>query len=187
MTDQPAVLVTGGAGYIGSHACRALAAAGYQPVVYDNLSTGHRSFVAGPLVTGDLLDGVALARALAPHNVVAVMHFAASSLVGESVIEPQKYYYNNVVGTLLLLDAMREARCNRLLFSSTGGLWGRRQQGAAGKLSLRADQSLRHLEMNDRAYTRRFMPRLRDGGFLSALFQRQRRRSFRRNRRNARQ
>ncbi|MCK1653168.1 NAD-dependent epimerase/dehydratase family protein, partial [Bradyrhizobium sp. 149] len=95
MTDRPTVLVTGGAGYIGSHACRALAAAGYRPVVYDNLSTGHRGFVAGPLITGDLLDGAALARAFADHNIAAVMHFAAASLVGESMSDPQKYYINN--------------------------------------------------------------------------------------------
>ena len=122
MTDQPTVLVTGGAGYIGSHACRALAAAGYQPVVYDNLSTGHRSFVAGPLVTGDLLDGVALARAFADHKVKAVMHFAAASLVGESMTDPQKYYINNLQGTLSLLQAMRNAGCHRIVFSSTGAV-----------------------------------------------------------------
>jgi UDP-glucose-4-epimerase GalE len=124
MSDGPAILVTGGAGYIGSHCCRALAAAGYHPVVYDNFSTGHRSFVTGSLVTGDVLDKAALAGAFAQHTIVAVMHFAASSLVGESVIDPQKYYLNNVVGTLSLLDAMREAGCNRLVFSSTGAVYG---------------------------------------------------------------
>ena len=77
--DRPAILVTGGAGYIGSHCCRALVAAGYQPVVYDNFSTGHRSFVAGPLVVGDLLDKAALAHAFAQHPIVAVMHFAAAA------------------------------------------------------------------------------------------------------------
>src|SRR5262245_45630958 len=100
MTDRPTVLVTGGAGYIGSHACRALAAAGYRPVVYDNLSTGHRNFVCGPLVTGDLLEEDKLAQAFAEHGVSAVMHFAAASLVGESMVDPQKYYVNNVLGTL---------------------------------------------------------------------------------------
>ncbi len=124
MTDRTAVLVTGGAGYIGSHACRALLAAGYQPVVFDNLSTGHRSFVAGPLVTGELRDRAALDRAFAEHDIVAVMHFAAASLVGESVVDPQKYYLNNVVGTLSLLDAMRAAGCKRLVFSSTGAVYG---------------------------------------------------------------
>jgi UDP-glucose-4-epimerase GalE len=120
----PVILVTGGAGYIGSHCCRALAAAGYQPVVYDNFSTGHRSFVTGSLVVGDILDRAALASAFAQHDIAAVMHFAASSLVGESVADPQKYYTNNVAGTLSLLDAMRTAGCDRLVFSSTGAVYG---------------------------------------------------------------
>src|SRR5471032_2918243 len=124
MTDRPAILVTGGAGYIGSHGCRTLAAAGYHPVVFDNFSTGHRSFVTGSLVTGDLQDSAALDRAFAQYDIVAVMHFAASSLVGESVVDPGKYYANNVAGTLSLLDAMRKAGCNRLVFSSTGAVYG---------------------------------------------------------------
>lgn len=124
MSDRPIILVTGGAGYIGSHACRALEAAGYQPLVYDNLSTGHRSFVAGPLVVGDLLDKDTLSRAFAQHRIEAVMHFAAASLVGESMTDPQKYYINNVNGTLALLTAMREAGCQRLVFSSTGAVYG---------------------------------------------------------------
>jgi UDP-glucose-4-epimerase GalE len=124
MNDRPAILVTGGAGYIGSHCCRALVAAGYDPVVYDNLSTGHRGFVTGALVVGDVTDRAALARAFAQHDIAAVMHFAASSLVGESVTDPRKYYTNNVAGTLALLDAMREAGCNRLVFSSTGAVYG---------------------------------------------------------------
>ena len=130
MSDGPAVLVTGGAGYIGSHACRALRAAGYKPVVFDNFSTGHRSFVAGPLVTGDLLDKAALDGAFAQHEITAVMHFAAASLVGESVVDPQKYYRNNVVGTLTLLDAMRTAGCHRLVFSSTGAVYGNADSSA---------------------------------------------------------
>jgi UDP-glucose-4-epimerase GalE len=124
MNDRPAVLVTGGAGYIGSHCCRALDAAGYHPVVYDNFSTGHRSFVTGSRITGDLRDGAGLAQAFARHEIVAVMHLAASSLVGESVVDPRKYYANNLAGTLSLLDAMREAGCNRLVFSSTGAVYG---------------------------------------------------------------
>ena len=124
MSEAPTILVTGGAGYIGSHGCRALLAAGYHPVVFDNLSTGHRGFVSGSLVVGDLLDRAALAGAFARHDIVAVMHFAAASLVGESVVDPQKYYRNNVVGTLTLLEAMREAGCHRLVFSSTGAVYG---------------------------------------------------------------
>jgi UDP-glucose 4-epimerase len=124
MSDRPAILVTGGAGYIGAHCCRALAAAGYQAVVYDNFSTGHRSFVSGPVVEGDLLDSSTLASAFAQHHIAAVMHFAASSLVGESVVDPQKYYTNNVAGTLALLEAMRAAGCDRLVFSSSGAVYG---------------------------------------------------------------
>jgi UDP-glucose 4-epimerase len=130
MSEVPAILVTGGAGYIGSHACRALRAAGYQPVVFDNFSTGHRSFVDGPLVTGDLLDKAALDGAFVRHDIVAVMHFAAASLVGESVVDPQKYYRNNVVGTLSLLDAMHSAGCHRLVFSSTGAVYGNADSNA---------------------------------------------------------
>src|SRR5436305_9088353 len=124
MNDRPAVLVTGGAGYIGSHCCRALEASGYHPVVYDNFSTGHRGFVTGALVTGDLQDRAKLTHAFAQYDAVAVMHFAASSLVGESVADPQKYYTNNLAGTLSLLEAMREAGCQRLVFSSTGAVYG---------------------------------------------------------------
>jgi UDP-glucose 4-epimerase len=124
MSKPPAILVTGGAGYIGSHCCRALDAAGYRPVCYDNFSTGHRSFVTGALVTGDIADKATLARAFAEHDIVAVMHFAASSLVGESVVDPGKYYGNNLAGTLSLLQAMREAGCHRLVFSSTGAVYG---------------------------------------------------------------
>jgi UDP-glucose-4-epimerase GalE len=124
MSDSPVILVTGGAGYIGSHACRALTAAGYRPIVYDNLSTGHSSFVSGALVIGDLLDQAALARTFAEHDIAAVMHFAAASLVGESMTDPQKYYLNNVAGSLSLLSAMRKAGCRRLVFSSTGAVYG---------------------------------------------------------------
>ena len=124
MSDRPAVLVTGGAGYIGSHACRALTAAGFRPIVYDNLSTGHRGFVSGTLVVGDLVDKAMLARVFAQHDIAAVMHFAAASLVGESMTDPQKYYLNNVAGTLSLLAAMRDAGCRHLVFSSSGAVYG---------------------------------------------------------------
>jgi UDP-glucose-4-epimerase GalE len=124
VSGTPSILVTGGAGYIGSHACRALEAAGFEPVVYDNLSTGHRNFVRGPLVIGDLLDKAKLAQVFARHEIAAVMHFAAASLVGESMSDPQKYYINNVAGTLSLLEAMHGAGCRRIVFSSTGAVYG---------------------------------------------------------------
>ena len=124
LNHRPAILVTGGAGYIGSHCCRALDSAGFEPVVYDNFSTGHRNFVTGALVAGDIADKATLARAFAEHDIVAVMHIAASSLVGESVADPQKYYVNNLAGTLSLLEAMRAAGCHRLVFSSTGAVYG---------------------------------------------------------------
>ena len=124
MINAPVVLVTGGAGYIGAHACRALEKSGFRPVVYDNLSTGHRHFANGELVVGDLLDKDSLARTFAAHDIAAVMHFAAASLVGESVVDPGKYYVNNVAGTLSLLEAMRQAGCKRLVFSSTGAVYG---------------------------------------------------------------
>src|SRR5580658_992985 len=102
------VLVTGGAGYVGAHACKALAAAGYVPVVYDNLSRGHaRAVKWGPLEEGDIQDGPRLAEVLRRHAPLAVMHFAALTYVAESVEDPGLYYRNNVTGALTLLDAMR--------------------------------------------------------------------------------
>jgi UDP-glucose 4-epimerase/UDP-arabinose 4-epimerase len=125
MSQNLAILVTGGAGYIGAHGCKALSEAGYVPVCFDNLSTGHRSFVKwGPLVVGDVCDTQRVADAMAAHEIVAVMHFAAFSQVGESVSDPQKYYLNNVCGTLSLLKAMLGHGCNRLVFSSTGAVYG---------------------------------------------------------------
>jgi UDP-arabinose 4-epimerase len=119
------VLVTGGAGYIGSHACKALARAGYLPVTYDNLSRGHRHAVRwGPLVEGDIADRAAVAAAIKSHRVAAVMHFAAFAYVGESGTDPALYYRNNVAGTLALLDAMREAGADRIVFSSTCATYG---------------------------------------------------------------
>jgi UDP-glucose-4-epimerase GalE len=124
-TGRPTILVTGGAGYIGSHCCKALFEAGFCPVSFDNLSTGHPDFVKwGPSVVGDLRDAGAIARIFEGYDVKAVMHLAALSAVGESVAEPEKYYGTNVVGTLSLLRAMREAGCSKLIFSSTGAVYG---------------------------------------------------------------
>src|ERR1051325_10905849 len=121
----PSILVTGGAGYVGSHACKALAGAGYRPVVYDSLSRGHRGAVKwGPLVEGNLHDRDRLVTAMRSHRVEAVMHFAAFAYVGESVTCPELYYRNNVVGTLSLLDAMREAGVATIVFSSTCAVYG---------------------------------------------------------------
>jgi len=120
-----AVLVTGGAGYIGSHACKALARAGYRPVVFDNLSRGHRAAVRwGPLVEGDLTERAKLSEAFHQHRVSAVMHFAAYAYVGESVTDPAMYYANNLGGSLSLLDAMREAGVDKIVFSSTCATYG---------------------------------------------------------------
>ncbi|MDS4068180.1 MAG: UDP-glucose 4-epimerase GalE [Candidatus Competibacter sp.] len=119
------ILVTGGAGYIGSHACKALARAGYLPVVYDNLVYGHEWAVKwGPLERGDLLDGTRLAEVIARYRPAAVIHFAAYAYVGESVSDPAKYYGNNVGGTLSLLAALRAGGVERLVFSSTCATYG---------------------------------------------------------------
>jgi len=119
------ILVTGGAGYVGSHACKALAAARYKPVVYDNLARGYRDAVKwGPLIEGDLHDRERLVAAMRSHRVEAVMHFAAFAYVGESVTCPELYYRNNFVGTLSLLDAMREAGVATIVFSSTCAVYG---------------------------------------------------------------
>lgn len=119
------VVVTGGAGYIGSHACKALRAAGWEPVVYDNLVYGHREAVKwGPFEQGNILDEARLAEVFAAYQPVAVMHFAAFAYVGESVTEPEKYYRNNVEGTAALLRAMRKADISRLIFSSSCATYG---------------------------------------------------------------
>lgn len=119
------VLVTGGAGYIGSHTARKLAAAGHEVVVYDNLSAGHRGAVEKlPLVEGDLLDGEKLTATLKGYHIDSVIHFAAFALVGESVTNPAKYYRNNITGTLSLLDSMRAADVKRIVFSSTCATYG---------------------------------------------------------------
>lgn len=119
------VLVTGGAGYIGSHACKALKAAGFNPVTFDNISTGWEDAVKfGPLEKGDLLDRARLDEVFAKHEPVAVMHFAALSQVGESMQIPGKYWLNNVQGSLNLIEAATEAGCMNFVFSSTCATYG---------------------------------------------------------------
>ncbi|MBY0432074.1 MAG: UDP-glucose 4-epimerase GalE [Rhodospirillales bacterium] len=119
------VLVTGGAGYVGSHACKALAAAGHHPVVYDSLAHGHRDFVRwGPLEQGDIADSARLDAVITQYRPDAVMHFAALIFVGESVIDPARYYLNNVAGTLNLLEAVRRNGIGAMVFSSTCAIYG---------------------------------------------------------------
>jgi UDP-glucose 4-epimerase len=119
------VLVTGGAGYIGAHACKALARAGFTPVVFDNLSTGWSEAVKwGPLVRGDLMDRASIDAALAEHRPLAVMHFAALSLVGESMKDPGRYWRVNVDGALNLLEACTAAAVRNFVFSSTCATYG---------------------------------------------------------------
>jgi UDP-glucose-4-epimerase GalE len=160
--DFRRVLVTGGAGYIGSHAAKALARAGYAVVVYDNLAAGHREAVKfGPLVQGDIADVAAVRAAIREHRISAVMHFAALLDVGESVREPARYYRNNVVGTLGVLEAMAAESVSAFVFSSTCATYGepietpipethpQRPINSYGQSKLVVEQALPHFE---RAY-----------------------------------
>lgn len=123
--DTPRVLVTGGAGYVGSHACKALRDAGCLPIAFDNLTRGHRDLVRfGPLEEGDIRDRARLDGVFARHQPVAVMHFAALAYVGESVSNPTRYYDNNFSGALTLIDAARDAGIDKLVFSSTCATYG---------------------------------------------------------------
>ncbi|MDJ1008443.1 MAG: UDP-glucose 4-epimerase GalE [Paracoccaceae bacterium] len=125
MTQGNSILVTGGAGYIGSHACKALARAGFVPVTFDNLSTGWADAVKfGPFEQGDLLDRDRLDEVMALHQPAAVMHFAAASDVGEATRDPGKYWRNNVQGSLNLIEAMLAAGCLTMVFSSTCAVYG---------------------------------------------------------------
>lgn len=157
--DSRAVLVTGGAGYIGSHAAKALGAAGYRVVIYDNLSAGHREAALGAtLVEGDIRDVDAVRRAIRESGASAVMHFAAWLNVAESVGDPLGYYRNNVIGTLATLEAMAAERCRQFVFSSTCAVYGEpvetpiteAQQPVPinpyGQTKLTIEQALPHLE-----------------------------------------
>ena len=128
MLGKPSILVTGGAGYIGSHAVFALKQAGYDVVVLDNLVYGHRDLVEKvlqvELIVGDTGDRTLLDNLFNNHNIEAVMHFSAYAYVGESVTDPAKYYRNNVVGTLTLLEAMLAASVKKFVFSSTCATYG---------------------------------------------------------------
>ena len=122
------ILVTGGAGYIGSHTCKILAQRGYLPITYDNLVYGHTQAVQwGPFIEGDIRDKEALAKVFAEYQPKAVIHFAAFAYVGESVEQPEKYYQNNVAGTLALLEVMRRFGCDQFIFSSTCATYGNPQ------------------------------------------------------------
>ena len=119
------ILITGGAGYIGSHVCKMLSEEGYTPVTYDNLSNGNRDAVQwGPFEEGDILDQDKLHHILNKYKPSAVMHFAAFAYVGESIIKPEKYYRNNVIGTLNIAECMLEESINNLIFSSSCATFG---------------------------------------------------------------
>jgi UDP-arabinose 4-epimerase len=125
MSQATRILVTGGAGYVGSHACKLLARAGFEPVTYDNLSRGHSSLVRfGPLIRGDIRNRAKLRDALEQVRPAACLHFAALAYVGESIAAPELYYDNNVHGTLCLLQELRAADIGRLVFSSTCAVYG---------------------------------------------------------------
>ena len=129
---KPTILVTGGAGYIGSHAVLALQRAGYSVIVLDNLEYGHRELVEDilkvELVVGDISDRTILDKLFATHNIAAVIHLAAYIAVGESVSDPAKYYRNNVSGTLTLLEAMVAAEVTKIVFASTCSIFGMPKQ-----------------------------------------------------------
>jgi len=164
--DPRAVLVTGGAGYIGSHAAKALKCAGYRVVVFDNLEAGHRGAVQyGDLVDGDIADVGAVRDALRRHEISAVMHFAAFLDVGESVREPVRYYRNNVTGALGVLEAMAAESVRHFVFSSSCATYGdpvetpmtethpQRPINSYGETKLAIERALPHFA---RAYDLRF-------------------------------
>jgi len=122
------ILVTGGAGYIGSHTIKALKKAGFQPLIFDNFSTGHRSFIKGtPTYEGDVCNPDDLGRAFAEYSIDGVLHFAGRALVGESIEKPELYYETNLKGGLNLLSAMKNCATRYLIFSSTCATYGEPQ------------------------------------------------------------
>jgi UDP-glucose-4-epimerase GalE len=119
------ILVTGGAGYIGSHTCKALKENGFTPIVFDNLSTGHLDFIKwGPFVKGDLLNIADIEKAFLDYEISAVMHFAAKAIVSESMKSPNIYYQNNFIGAFNLIESMRKAGVKHFVFSSTCATYG---------------------------------------------------------------
>lgn len=125
MQPKAKVLVTGGAGYIGSHTCKALLGAGYEPVVFDNLSAGYESFVQwGELIHGDIMDTALLTQVMQTVKPIGVIHFASFIQVGESVELPGKYYRNNTGGSLSILEAMRASGVENIVVSSTAAVYG---------------------------------------------------------------
>ena len=131
------ILVTGGAGYVGSHACKVLAQSGIEPIVFDNLSRGNPGAVKwGPLEIGDILDSDRLDEVLTKYRPDAIMHFAAYAYVGESVGDPETYYVNNVTGSLQLIKAMRHHDINKIIFSSSCSTYGMPQALAIDEMHL---------------------------------------------------
>jgi UDP-glucose-4-epimerase GalE len=119
------ILVTGGAGYIGSHACKALASAGYRPIAYDNLASGHREAVRwGPFVEADLADADRLSSTIRRYDVTAIMHFAALASVRQSMLTPEAFFHSNVVNSLTLLDVMHATGLRQIVFSSSAAVYG---------------------------------------------------------------
>ncbi len=155
------ILVTGGAGYIGSHVARQLGERGEKLVTLDNLSTGFRGAVLhGEFVQGDTGDAALVARVLAEHKVDTVMHFAAHIQVPESVANPLKYYRNNTANTRTLLECCVAAGVKHFVFSSTAAVYGMPAGGVAERIHAdRADQPLRLVEADERADAAATSPR----------------------------